>query len=126
VAKLSEAQAKKLAELEALRDAQDDEPPEQVAFEIEGVTVWLPYKQAKTFLKRNGVDLDEVLEEAGEEGKGEEGEEGEEEEEPEGEEEEGEALESGVPRIPRKRPAKKLTPPGPEPTRSQRYFRKSS
>lgn len=125
MAKLTEAQAKKLAELRALEEAPDDEPPEEVAFEIGGARVWIPYKQAKTFLKKNGIDLDEMIEEGEVEtdGESEEEEEGEEGDEPEGELEETEE----VPRIPRKKPAKKVAEaPIDERSRSQRYFRKSS
>lgn len=118
---LSKSEQTQLEKLLAKQKEEEYTPPEEVAFEIGGAKVWIPYPEAKRFLKREGIDLDEVLQEEGE-GEGEE----EEEEEEEGEEgeEEGEA-----PRIPRpKAPAKKaaVPPEGDERSRSARYFRKSS
>lgn len=124
MAKLTKAQQKKLDELLAIQEKEEYEPPEEVAFEIGGAKVWIPYAEAKRFLKKEGIDLDEVLEETDEE----EGDEEEEEEtdEEEESEDEPESESDELPRIPRKKVAKKAAPPIDERTRSQRYFRKSS
>jgi len=121
---LSKSEQKTLEKLLEKQKAEEYEPPQEVAFEIGGAKVWIPYPEAKRFLKREGIDLDEVLQE---EGDGEEDdEEGDEEEDEEGEEEEEENPEGELSRIPRKRPAKKVTPPVEDTrTKSQKYFRKN-
>lgn len=79
--KLTAEQQKSLDELLRLQEA-PDEDPEEVVVEVEGKKFTLPYKKVKPWLKKQGIDLDDILEEA--EGESDE----EEEEDPLGDEEE--------------------------------------
>lgn len=120
--KLSEAQRKKLEELQALADAPDEyEPPDVVKMEVAGVIVDVPYRDAKRFLSKNGVDLDEVLEEEAEEG----GEEEEEEEEADLEEAtELQAKRRIAPKNARANKPKEEEEPAPVVTKGKSYWRK--
>jgi hypothetical protein len=100
------------AQLETLMQKEKEVDPDEntlIEIQIEDRTIRIPYKKAKPWLKKQGIDLDDILEEAAGEDEGEEGEEEEEEFDPEAE---GEVV---APKV-RKRPAKKAAaataPPG--------------
>lgn len=78
MAKLTPEQQKTLDELLARQEEPDETDDNyEVTIEIEGKAIRIPYKKAKPWLKKQGIDLDDILEEV--EGEG--GEEEEEEEE---------------------------------------------
>lgn len=113
---------KERQQLEALM-AKDKEPDPDantlIEIEIEGRLIRVPYGKAKPWLKKQGIDLDDILEEAGEEG--------DEEEEEFDPEVEGEADPKVVRRSPAKKAAKKVAAaPEPVVTRGRSYWRKEA
>ena len=113
---------KERAQLEALMEkdkAPDPDANTLIEIEIEGRVIRVPYGKAKPWLKKQGIDLDDILEESTEEG---------EEEEEEEEEFDPESEAAAGPKAVRRRPAKKAaaTPPEPVVTRGRSYWRKEA
>ena len=112
---------KERQQLEALMEkdkAPDPDANTLIEIEIEGRVIRVPYGKAKPWLKKQGIDLDDILEEGGEEGEDDGEDEGEFDPEAEGE--------SG-PKVVRRRPAKKVAAaPEPPVTRGRSYWRKEA
>ena len=111
---------KERQQLEALMQKDKEPDPDAntlIEIEIEGRVIRVPYGKAKPWLKKQGIDLDDILEESS----GDEGEEEEEEFDPEAEGEAG-------PKVVRRKPAKKAaaTPPEPVVTRGRSYWRREA
>lgn len=118
---LSEKERQQLEALMAKDKEPDPDANTLIEIEIEGRVIRVPYGKAKPWLKKQGIDLDDILEE----GAGEEEEEEEEEFDPEAE---GGTDPKVVRRSPAKKVAAKKAAAAPEPvvTRGRSYWRKEA